>query len=233
MPRMYKYINSDIKDEDGNGPWYSFTYRNPKNDYRLLPQEEVERRQRESMRRQAYKISVRRDEVLNYKYETDIDQAHATRRLLKQPDVLGRHGVDRDYKSVHRWVRQNWNHNREPMVIESENPAACENVGRRTTFREEVYNRRKTDGQAAAAVERRANAGNYKAKTFGKSFIDEVKRARMAHGLSQHDLAQRIHRTEADIKNFENGTLPYEGKLRANLKFALGLMTPKKNEASA
>lgn len=230
MPRMYTYVDTNIKD-DGEGPWYSFSYRNPKNDYNLMSAEEVERRQNESARRSAYLFSIRNDDVLSYKYQTDIDQAHATRRLLKQADTLKRHGVDRDYKSVHRWVRQNWNHNREPMVIHSDNPAASEMAGRRTTFREEVYNRRKNgNGQLAAAVERRADSGNLKSRKFKKQFIDEVKRARMALGLSQHDLAQRIHRSESDIKNFENGTLAYEGKLRANLKFALGLMTPKKSD---
>ena len=160
-----------------------------------------------------YMDEINSNPVTKYIYEREMAQRHTARRLAKQ-----QYWDTKSWEDVLRYVKANWNNSAEPTVVGSK--ATDEGFTNRMTFRQQLHSSRRAH---LGAVERAADDGNYQTRKFAKGFIDSMKAARNAKGLTQQDLANAVNRTVSEITQLERGTLPYDGELKSLLHNALDL----------
>jgi DNA-binding transcriptional regulator YiaG len=151
--------------------------------------------------------------ITKYLYERDQAQEHAVRRLAKQ---RGWDTKPREY--ILQYVRANWNNSAEPTMLGSKAANQDEGYTKRMTLRQHLKSTRRAHEPARLnAVERSAEDGNYKTRSFDPVFIEQVKQMRNDHGLTQKDLAVSINRPVSDIASLERGDLVFDGELKSLL----------------
>ena len=93
-----------------------------------------------------------------------------------------------------------------------------EGYSKRMTLRQHLKaSRRLNEPGRLNAVERAAEDGNYKVRTFDPVFIEQIKTIRQEKGLSQKDLAVAINRPVNEIAALERGELVFNGQLKSLL----------------
>jgi hypothetical protein len=205
MPKCFLTIDPENPDP-ANGPFYVVHYKS------TSPAERAAQARR-AQRMQEYMDEINSNPVTKYMYERENDQRHVARRLAKQ-----RGWDSMSWDELLRYVKSNWNNSSEPTLIGSN--VTEEGFTKRMTFRQQLHGARRAHH---GAVERAAEDGNYKSRKFTHAFIESVKDARNAKGLTQQELANAINRPSNEISQLERGALPYDGELKSLLHNALDL----------
>lgn len=212
-----------LNESDYDGPWFHVSNQNPRPEPELTEEEEREAAEKLQAREEEQEL-INGDEMLRYRYDTDLEQKAYTRRLIKDFSKLKRLGLTPDWRSVHRYVTGNWNHSREPVIMQKNQSEEDGSSNRRLTYRQTLKKvRSKADAAKEAQIEKQAEEGDLSIQTFTREFIEQVINARLAAGLSQAQMAHKLYRTENLIKDFEKGELNYDARLKSLFKMILNL----------
>jgi len=207
MPRnIVLTLDKEPNPDPANGPFYTVNY------VRESPEDKAARNRR-ALQHELYMAEINSNPLTKWLYERDRDQEHAARRLSKQ------RGWDtKSREQILHYVRANWNNSTEPTIMGSMAALQEEGYSKRMTLRQHLKaSRRLNEPARLNSVERAAEDGNYKVRTFDPVFIEQIKTLRQEKGLSQKDLAVAINRPVNEISSLERGELVFNGELKSLL----------------
>jgi DNA-binding XRE family transcriptional regulator len=207
MGRNIWYTPDPEPDQAGNTDYLTVHYHDP-----YITEKEKETRARRAHKRQNEEEEIMADPVKRYRHEKKQEIRRRAERLRKDPayNKMTEH-------QIYRHVADNYGNQNEPTILTKSKSEAErqkeKNAGRkpRTTTRREQ------------AIERNAEAGNLVIKEFGRDFVDKIKATRTQRGVTQEELAKMVHRTKNEIRDLENGELKFDGGLKSQLIWKLGL----------
>jgi DNA-binding XRE family transcriptional regulator len=161
---------------------------------------------------------IRADPMTSYLYDVHLEQTSYIRRLLNDKDRLRQCGLmNSTTKEIVKYVKNNWDHSRKPIVLESIHAAdSTEEKQRSLTFGRIQHSR--NESQRLSAVERRAEEGITEHKHFEKELVNKVRDERVSAGLKQKDMAQKFNIKESLYSDFESGRAIYDPALASKLK---------------
>jgi ribosome-binding protein aMBF1 (putative translation factor) len=180
------------------------TYRNPN-----APQK------REKNKNQLSWEAYRYDPMARYAHDKALHCAVMGRRISKDPRTSFLSQARRD-----ALAQSSWNADAMPMILRKEGSGPSKELAR--SHAQVNRQKGKTSGELRK-VERDAEEGAVRTKTFDREFVDLVRTARAQRELTQSDLAKLVNVLEGDIRDLEKGTLLYDGELKSLLMWKLSL----------
>jgi hypothetical protein len=203
--------------------WTTVSYHRPQPVRSKDEQHAYEMRKQEELSKMD---DIMNDPVKRWKYERRQDIYTTAQRLMRDQRFYGWTA-----RQVRAYVDGYKNRSGEPTVLL--NPKA--NDRSPTTVTETRGGKRRAGSRRDAALEYRAEAGDFSQKEFSREFVDQVKRARSSrktvdtegveHVMTQQDLANLLNANVSVIHDFESYTLPFDGGLKSKLIWKLGLST--------
>jgi len=202
--------------------WTTVSYHRPH------PVRSKEEQRAYNMRKQeelARMEDIMNDPVKRWKYERRQDVYTTAHRLMRDHRFYGWTA-----RQVRAYV-DGYKNRDEPTVLL--NPKA--NDKPLSTVTQTRTGKRRAGSRRDAALEQRAEDGDFSQKEFSRDFVDQVKRARVSrktvddegveHVMTQQDLANLLNTNVSVIHDFESYTLPFDGGLKSKLIWKLGLST--------
>lgn len=131
------------------------------------------------------------------------------------------------YKQLWKYVDGMLGRADEPLILRR----TANNASGETEVRQRS---RRSGSRRDAMIERKAEAGDLSVKLFDRDFVNQIKELRSQRtvtdvdgprAMTQKDLAKMVNVTPAVIQEFEAGTLPYDGVLKAKLRMKFELDT--------
>tara|TARA_A100001015_G_scaffold288391_1_gene359186 strand:+ start:2722 stop:3345 length:624 start_codon:yes stop_codon:yes gene_type:complete len=207
MGRNIWYTPDPEPDQDGNTDYLTVHYRNP-----YLSEKEKETRARRSHKRQIEEEEIMADPIKRYRHEKKSEIRRQAARMRKDPKYF-----KMSDQQIYKHVSDNFNNQHEPTVLIKTKTEA-------ERQKEKTANRKpRTTTRRERNIERNAEDGNLVLKEFGRDFIEKIKTTRTQRGLTQEELAKMVHRNKNEIRDLENGELQFDGGLKSQLIWKLGL----------
>jgi len=201
MVRIW-YTEDPEPDVNGETGYQTVHYQNP-----YLTEKDHEARLRLSHKRQIEEEELRSDPMKRYYTDRKNEIRRRVAQLSKDPKYYGM-----SQNHLRRYVASNMGNHDEPVII-----------SKHKRERDESSEPRRGGGNGSRRLEQNAEDGNLSIKRFDRAFIDRIKSTRVARELSQEDLAKMINRNKNEIRDFENGTLAFDGSLKSVLIWKFGL----------
>lgn len=237
MPRCWYYEDTEMVNHTGDSGWYTVTYESPAQ-YKLNYDPERAKRVRKArVRRHEEHLEAMKDPMYAHAYETKMFEDHWIRRLRKDPRYS--HLPPKQMRShIPSYSMQDTT----PVVVDRRTRDEYGDVIQDTRGTRHGGARRGVSGtmrggtnrqresRSGSRIERDVDEG-VRAKKFTKEFINNVKDARLAAGLTQEQLALKIDRKKSEVSDFESGKLAFDRGLKAILTWKI-LKTHKPESTS-